>query len=230
MSWTKERTSLLEKLWTEGKSAAEIAKELGGVTRNAVIGKAHRMGLSGRPSPIKKQTKAKTAAPKKKKAAPKAAAAPAIKPKTKKAAPKKRDEGTELPKSIKPIPAGPKKVKKEIPSGKGLGILDLTDRICKWPIGDPQEADFHFCGEPIHPGRTYCMPHCTEAYQVLQKKAAAAKKAALKAEEKAKAKKAAAMAEDDEDEEDLDDLDDIDVDNIDVRDDDDDDDMVGVGD
>lgn len=227
MSWTKDRTALLEKMWTEGKSAAEIAKELGGVTRNAVIGKAHRMGLSGRPSPIKKGTATKKAAAPKKKAAAKSTA-PVIKPKTKKSSPPKRENATPLPKSIKPIPAGPKKVKKEIPSGKGLGILDLTDKICKWPIGDPQEADFHFCGEPIHPGRTYCMPHCTEAYQVLQKKAAAAKKAALKAEEKAKAKKAAAELEDDE-EEDLDDLDDIDVDNIDVHDDDDDD-MVGVGD
>ncbi len=229
MSWTKERTSLLEKLWTEGKSAAEIAKELGGVTRNAVIGKAHRMGLSGRPSPIKKATKSKASTTTKKKTAAKSTA-PTIKPRTKKSAPPKRENETPLPKSIKPIPAGPKKVKKEIPSGKGLGILDLTDRICKWPHGDPQEADFHFCGEPVHPGRTYCMPHCTEAYQVLQKKAAAAKKAALKAEEKAKAKAAANQADEDEDEEDLDDLDDIDVDNIDVRNDDDDDDMVGVGD
>ena len=228
MSWTKERTSLLEKRWTEGKSAAEIAKELGGVTRNAVIGKAHRMGLSGRPSPIKKQTAKKKAAPAKA-AAPKKAAAPAKKPAQKK---QKAEEPapTPLPKSIKPIPAGPRKKKKARPSGEGLGILDLTDRICKWPIGDPQSSDFHFCGDDVHPGRPYCVSHCTEAYQALQKKAAAAKKAALKAEEKAKAKRAKDAADAEEEDEDLDDLDDIDVDNIDVRDDDDDDDIVGVGD
>ena len=230
MSWTKERTTLLEKRWTEGKSAAEIAKELGGVTRNAVIGKAHRMGLSGRPSPIKKATAKKKAAPKKKAAAAKKA--PAKKPTQKK---KKTEEPkqTPLPKSIKPIPAGPKKKKKERPKSENLGILDLTDRICKWPIGDPQSAEFHFCGDDVHPGRPYCVSHCTEAYQALQKKAAAAKKAALKKEEKAKAKREKDAAEEDEDDEDidLDDLDDLDVDNIDnADDDDDDDDLVGVAD
>ena len=229
MSWTKERTSLLEKRWTEGKSAAEIAKELGGVTRNAVIGKAHRMGLSGRPSPIKKATTTRKKTTKKAAATPKKA--PAKKPVQKK---KKVEEPapTPLPKSIKPIPAGPKKKKKERPSGDALGILDLTDRICKWPIGDPQEADFHFCGDDVHPGRPYCVTHCTEAYQALQKKAAAAKKAALKAEEKAKAKRAKEAAEDEDDDDDieLDDLDDLDVDNIDNADDDDDDDLIGAGD
>ena len=174
MSWTKERTELLEKMWTEGKSAAEIAKELGeGATRNAVIGKAHRMGLSGRPSPIKKKKATPAASTDKKTATtaakPKKSAKPAAK---KSAAP-----AAAAPKGLMPMPAAPNnKERKAQTPGKGLSILDLTDRICKWPIGDPQESDFHFCGAPSHPGRPYCIDHCTEAYQALQKKAQAAKK------------------------------------------------------
>lgn len=188
MSWNDERTALLEKMWTEGKSAAEIAKELGdGVTRNAVIGKAHRMGLSGRPSPIKK-TKPATAE-KKPAAKAKAKATPA------------KEKTPLVSKTIMPIPAAPRRERKQTPKGKGLSILDLTDRICKWPLGDPQEEDFHFCGDAVHPGRPYCVDHCTEAYQALQRKAQAAKKAKLAAE---------AEADKDDDDLDLEGLEDVD--------------------
>lgn len=157
MSWTDERIALLKKMWKEGKSAAEIAKTLGkGVTRNAVIGKAHRMGLSGRPSPIKKP------APASKK---EAAAAPARKESkdVKKAAPPAGGKANPaLAKEAEEL----KKIEKEIvPLGGGVSLLELTERMCKWPIGDPREADFTFCGRGIRVGTPYCPDHASMAYQ-----------------------------------------------------------------
>ncbi|WCL54789.1 GcrA family cell cycle regulator [Gimibacter soli] len=121
MSWTDERIELLKNLWDSGQSASQIAKELGeGVTRNAVIGKAHRLGLKSRPSPVK-----------------------ADKPEA---------------------PAAPKRVEKK-EAKKLVTLLDLTDRMCKWPHGHPGDEDFHFCGKPSEPGMPYCASHCAEAYQ-----------------------------------------------------------------
>jgi GcrA cell cycle regulator len=105
MSWTDEKVDRLKELWGQGMSASEIAELLGEVSRNAVIGKAHRLGLSGRPSPIKK----------------------------------------------KPT--------------RGATILALTERMCKWPVGDPKHPDFHFCGKGAHPGLPYCAEHAAIAYQ-----------------------------------------------------------------
>lgn len=165
MSWTDERINLLKKMWKEGKSAADIAKTLGkGVTRNAVIGKAHRMGLSGRPSPIKKPAPA----PKKdsaKKASP-VAAVPVKGGKKAVTAPapaaKKEKESAVLAKEAEEL----KKIEKEtLPPGGGVSLLDLTERMCKWPIGDPREADFAFCGRAIRPGTPYCPAHAAMAYQ-----------------------------------------------------------------
>lgn len=160
MSWTDERINTLKKMWKEGKSAAEIAKTLGkGVTRNAVIGKAHRMGLSGRPSPIKKpappKKEAVKAAPKVQAAAPKAAPKKAASaPATAKVQPPSR-EAEEL-----------KKMEREAPQiGGGVALIDLTERMCKWPIGDPKDADFSFCGRGIRPGTPYCPEHAAMAYQ-----------------------------------------------------------------
>lgn len=170
MAWTDDRIAVLEKMWGDGQSAAEIAKTLGeGVTRNAVIGKAHRMGLSGRPSPIKKATAAKKAT---KKAAPKVAKE---KTTTKAAAKAKEAEAAELKekmasakklvKAPAPIKPAPRKIA-NIKDGEYTNILDLTDRVCKWPIGDPRNSDFHFCVEPSPPGTPYCNEHTAMAYQV----------------------------------------------------------------
>lgn len=123
MAWTKERIAKLQKMWEKGHSASQIAEELGEVTRNAVIGKAHRLGLSGRPSPVKN--------PEKKAQKPK--------PKTKKA-PKEE-------------------------TAKVITLLMLTERMCKWPIGHPGEAGFHFCGLKSVPGHPYCAEHAGLAYQ-----------------------------------------------------------------
>src|SRR5919107_1760460 len=139
MSWTEERIERLKKMWADGATASQIADELGGVSRNAVIGKAHRLGLEQRPSPVKpgeeKEAK-KTAAP-----APAASA---------------------------PRPAPPRRLVPAKPSpdvADKTSLLDLNDRICKWPIGHPGEPDFHFCGEPANPGFPYCVDHCGVAYQ-----------------------------------------------------------------
>lgn len=208
MSWTDERIAVLKKMWKEGKSAAEIAKTLGkGVTRNAVIGKAHRMGLSGRPSPIKKPAASKKE-PAKKKAAPKAAtakksSAPAAAPAREKAGPAVAKEAEEL-----------KKIEKEVvPVGGGVSLLELTERMCKWPIGDPREADFTFCGLAIRPGTPYCPEHAAMAYQSSSRSRTAAAN-------QDKNKKAVEAEDEDDVDVDVDDVDDVD---------DDDDDAVSAG-
>lgn len=135
MSWTDERVALLKKLWGEGKTAAEIAKELGGVTRNAVIGKAHRLKLSNRVSPIQQN----------KKPVPKPQAAPA--------------QNNER-KVAKPTPiANTDDGRERIP------LAELKAGECRWPFGDPREKNFGFCGCTSLPGLPYCMEHAQLAYQ-----------------------------------------------------------------
>jgi len=128
MSWTEERVALLTRLWGEGKTAAEIASALGGVTRNAVIGKAHRLKLSNRVSPIQ-QNKKPTA------------------PKTERKAPE-------------PVKAAQPREK----AGE-VSLLDLEPRMCRWPLGDPQDEAFGFCGEDKLSGVPYCEEHAKLAYQ-----------------------------------------------------------------
>jgi len=133
MAWTDKRVAKLKKLWSKGLSASQIAEELGeGATRNAIIGKAHRLGLSSRPSPVK--------------------------------APPPKTEKKPVKKAKKPAPKKPE-VKEE---PKKITILNLTDRMCKWPIGHPGEENFHFCGQRATPGQPYCPHHCALAYQAPQ--------------------------------------------------------------
>lgn len=226
MSWTDERVELLKKMWMEGQSASQIAKELGGVTRNAVIGKVHRLGLSNRtaseaeatppPTPKDEQQPPK-AAPE----APPVAAAPAARPE---AAPRataaaepvapvvdlaaaKAERAAARPKppeaapepAAKPAPAAetistpaPYNPRPIIPAGqplppqpstdeidpealatvrevektaRKLSLLELTERTCKWPIGDPATDNFWFCGLPVKPGKPYCEAHVAVAFQ-----------------------------------------------------------------
>jgi GcrA cell cycle regulator len=200
MSWTDERIDRLKAMWTKGATASQIAEELGGVSRNAVIGKAHRLGLESRPSPVKpgeeKEKKTKAApAPKavKPAAVPKAAQVAAREPAaeapraTAPAAPAQQpkpqaDQAIQY-RSVGPggfirqgpgdtqapiPPAPPRRLVPAKPSPEvadKTSLLDLNDRVCRWPMGHPGEPDFHFCGEPANPGYPYCVAHCGVAYQ-----------------------------------------------------------------
>ncbi len=192
MSWTDERIERLKKMWHDGATASQIADELGGVSRNAVIGKAHRLGLEQRPSPVKpgeEKDRKPAPAPAPAAARPRAdaPAAPAggvsqrPVPMQPGATPR---PGTELQyRSIGPggfvrqgpgdqqapiPPAPPRRLVPAKPSPEvadKTSLLDLNDRICKWPMGHPGEPDFHFCGQQSNPGFPYCVAHCGVAYQ-----------------------------------------------------------------
>jgi len=180
MSWSDERVELLKKMWGEGQSASQIAKELGGVTRNAVIGKVHRLGLSNRSGSGGSSDGAKTKAAPKVKGAPKVKVAPKT---TAKAASEKETTPTATPITrIKPIiPAGqplpPQPSANEIDpealakvneiekKAKKLSLMELTERTCKWPVGDPATSDFWFCGLPVQAGKPYCEAHVGVAFQ-----------------------------------------------------------------
>jgi GcrA cell cycle regulator len=178
MSWTDERVELLKKMWSDGQSASQIAKELGGVTRNAVIGKVHRLGLSNRT--------AATAKPEPKaKPAPKADAKPKPAPKQPEpAAAEVADAEPSVPKvpvrkaiipAGQPLPPQPSaneispealaKVSEIEKKAKRLSLMELTERTCKWPVGDPATENFWFCGLPVQAGKPYCDAHVGVAFQ-----------------------------------------------------------------
>ena len=182
MSWTDERVELLKKMWGEGQSASQIAKELGGVTRNAVIGKVHRLGLSNRSTTTatpKTEAKAKTAPkPEAKPAAPKERAQPKLAP-APAAAEVKPTNVTPLRRQIvpagQPLPPQPSaneispealaRVSEVEKKAKKISLLDLTEKTCKWPVGDPATDDFWFCGLPSQAGKPYCEAHVGVAFQ-----------------------------------------------------------------
>jgi GcrA cell cycle regulator len=200
MSWTDERIDRLKELWSKGMTASQIADELGGVSRNAVIGKAHRLGLQSRPSPVKANEPAKPKGRDVPAAASAAEVAPADAPRKEapaapKAAPQPAPPApaagqaaqTQQPQprivSVGPggflrqgpgdqqapiPPAPPRRLVPAKPSPEvadKTSLLDLNEKICKWPIGHPGEPDFHFCGAPANPGFPYCVAHCGVAYQ-----------------------------------------------------------------
>ncbi|HEV7660140.1 MAG TPA: GcrA family cell cycle regulator [Allosphingosinicella sp.] len=209
MSWTDERIDRLKELWSQGKTASHIADELGGVSRNAVIGKAHRLGLQSRPSPVKPNEPAPKARVRARDKAQAPAAAPeprpaaeappapweeddeaedsaseaAAQPEETSAEPAKPAAPQPIVRSIGPggfvrqgpsdqqapiPPAPPRRLVPAKPSPEvadKTGLLDLNERICKWPIGHPGEPDFHFCGKNANPGFPYCVEHCGVAYQ-----------------------------------------------------------------
>ena len=198
MSWTDERIATLKKMWEGGATASQIADELGGVSRNAVIGKAHRLGLKARPSPVKpnedKPEPKKAPAPPAAKPVAKrpVAAAPRAPEPEPRPAPRSDIPSQPLPNASSamprivsvgpggflrqgpgdqqpPIPpAPPRRLVPAKPSAEiadKTTLLDLNDRVCRWPMGHPGEADFHFCGEAVNPGFPYCVAHCGRAYQ-----------------------------------------------------------------
>jgi GcrA cell cycle regulator len=195
MSWTDERVETLKRMWAEGQSASQIAKELGGVTRNAVIGKVHRLGLSNRAGEgaaaaedAEQPSLARNEAPSPKPAEP-AAAKPAAAPKpaperpAPQAAPAPASGATVTPlptrKAIipagQPLPPQPSaneispealaSVREVEKRARRLSLMELTERTCKWPIGDPATDDFWFCGLPSVAGKPYCEAHVGVAFQ-----------------------------------------------------------------
>lgn len=212
MSWTDERIDTLKTMWEAGQTASQIAEALGGVSRNAVIGKAHRLGLQSRPSPVKPNEPVAVAAPAAPEPVPVAPepapviAAPPAPPRPEptpepvaaaaidddedegdaeeaSAAPAPAREPQPILRSVGPggfvrqspgeqqppaTPAPPRRLVPAKPSPDIAGkttLLDLNDRICKWPLGHPGEPDFHFCGDKVNPGFPYCVAHCGHAYQ-----------------------------------------------------------------
>ncbi|WP_413876946.1 GcrA family cell cycle regulator [Albidovulum sp.] len=189
MSWTDERVETLKKMWAEGQSASQIAKELGGVTRNAVIGKVHRLGLSNRvggaPDPVKTKAdpeprvEAKPAAAAKP-AQPAARPAPAA-PAAARPDPAPAAAAAQPPARKPVVPAGqplpPQPSAGEISpealasvreiekKARRLTLMELTERTCKWPIGDPATEDFWFCGLAAQAGKPYCEAHVGVAFQ-----------------------------------------------------------------
>jgi GcrA cell cycle regulator len=137
MSWTDERVDQLKSLWAEGLSASQIARVLGGVTRNAVISKVHRLGLAGRATTVRTKPQ--------------------------------RISLTRCPLSYGPplMPADwiaePEPALAE--DGAFMSVLTISDRTCRWPIGDPCDSDFHYCGRKPKEGKPYCEIHARRAYQ-----------------------------------------------------------------
>ena len=147
MSWTDERVATLTKLWADGLSASQIAAELGGVTRNAVIGKVHRLGLSGR-------AKTSNSGPKRPKR-PRSTynSRPRTGGRTSSAG--RKSSANNLNVILDDL---------EVPVSKKLDLVDLTEKTCRWPHGDPTNDHFHFCGNTIFEDSPYCEYHCRVAF------------------------------------------------------------------
>ncbi len=147
MAWTDDRVEMLKKLWAEGLSASQIAGKMGGVTRNAVIGKVHRLGLSGRATPAKPSRGR----------APDKRVEPVVAAKPKPFTPEPE---------AKPIIRAPEVSQPVVlDSGDLTTVATLNRNMCKWPIGDPAKDDFHFCGQPSEVNKPYCTYHAQLAFQ-----------------------------------------------------------------
>lgn len=164
MNWTDERVEKLKKLWSEGLSASQIAAQLGGVSRNAVIGKVHRLNLPGRAKAGGTANAAR--APKRNISAPRAPNYPsrvATRTVTRQqgATMLKEEIDVDAVSEIRYRPAS----NVVVPISRRLGLTELTERTCKWPVGDPLKDDFHFCGNESPDASPYCGYHQRLAYQ-----------------------------------------------------------------
>ena len=200
MAWTDEMVEELKRLWAEGVTTGEIGRRLN-ISKNSIVGKVHRLGLSGRPSPIKKKSESDTK---------EKVSKPAKPTKEKKVAPKVIKEAKSEPKQapVKEIPVvadkepktKPAEVKKPLPQETktltptvseeddiklaktlnmatqttsktgNLSLVELDNHTCRWPVGDPKDENFHFCGKKIRLGQTYCEEHAAIAYVKPSKK------------------------------------------------------------
>lgn len=178
MPWTDEMVESLKKMWDEGLSTGEIGKRLG-VSKNSIVGKVHRLQLVARPSPIKKKDPTE---PSKQKTKPAPKAEKPSKPLTSKPVeqPKPVAENTSPSKQEKKYEPAKKTFKEREPEaymdvsipvahtpkkpGDKITVTDLDNHTCRWPLGDPKDESFHFCGAPVKIGQTYCEEHAAIAY------------------------------------------------------------------
>lgn len=148
MSWTDDRIERLKQMWSEGLSASQIAKSLGEVTRNAVIGKVHRLGLAGRVTAPRAEQR------------PRPAVTVAVSPQPQARLPVPRVAAMRaeavVEEALEPMPEN------------AVSVADLSASVCRWPLGDPATAEFRFCGRRAKPGAPYCEAHVRLAYQPAQ--------------------------------------------------------------
>jgi GcrA cell cycle regulator len=168
MGWTDERVELLKKRWADGLSASQIAAELGGVTRNAVIGKVHRLGLSGRaksaPSGVSRMRPKTAATQQPRRAAPTSA------PRQQHSFGVRGNAALAMSAAPAPRPTpAPRVVPIELVETalvcERVTIMELRENMCRWPLGDPSQPEFRFCGGKSTPGAAYCPHHSQVAYQ-----------------------------------------------------------------
>ena len=151
MAWTDEMVDKLRQMWTEGKTATESAKELG-VTKNSIVGKVHRLCLTARPSPIKSKDEE-----------------PVEKAEVEKEIPEEAEENIEvIAETVEPVKT--EKVEKKHKNGCHVKLVELDSHTCRWPLGDPRDEDFCFCGKKVRMGQTYCEEHANMAYVKATKK------------------------------------------------------------
>ena len=154
MAWTEEMVDDLRRMWTEGKTANEIAKILN-VSKNSIVGKVHRLCLTARPSPIKKKSdKPENPAPEKNQ---QTMAQESVKQ-------PKKDVVKPVQTETKPEAPEIKETVKEKNKNGNVKLVDLDSHTCRWPIGDPRDDDFCFCGKKVRAGQTYCDEHSQVAY------------------------------------------------------------------
>jgi len=162
MAWTDERVALLTRLWNEGHTASQIAEQFGDITRNAVIGKVHRLGLSGRA--VESRFRAARIKMRPRNHKPRGAPAGAFPVQGNAAL--KAEPGVAQPwtapaqrPNLRPV------AQPEAENGPVVGLLDLKENSCRWPIGDPDQPDFGFCGCQKADHGPYCERHAAMAFQ-----------------------------------------------------------------
>ncbi|WP_273722455.1 GcrA family cell cycle regulator [Bartonella sp. AU18XJBT] len=173
MGWTCERVELLKKLWSEGLSASQIAAQLGGVSRNAVIGKVHRLKLPGRGKTAQGNARAQKTP---------VGSSPSSPPRV------RRNTSTVSPINTSSVKIEEPALKTEfvvedfkevdmstkfnivVPISRQLNLLQLSENTCRWPVGDPLSADFHFCGADSNENSPYCAFHAKLAFQPISER------------------------------------------------------------
>ncbi|MDX2027586.1 MAG: GcrA family cell cycle regulator [Alphaproteobacteria bacterium] len=159
MSWTEQKIQMLRDMWGNGYSASEIAKRLGGMTRNAVIGKAHRLKLSSRPSPIRRDEDGSVPS-----------AMPVMKSTRKRVMLRPLPPVPMPSTTIKPVKDNFRTTETLNKRVEGIAVTKAGDRHCRWPVGDPRSPDFRFCGCSAYEGLPYCIDHARVAYQNMGRK------------------------------------------------------------